>query len=523
MASRNESGLLRGILAPSWRAFLDLRPTFALAAAWLTTAGHTMNFREMDAARGWITTEGYSLHSIYLLTIALTLIAAPDLAPRFGAYRLSVAGLLLMVLGSAINGIFIDAPMGFLEIGRVLAGIGCGFVIQNAPRLHPPDRTAHVQWVGIILPPVGPAVIALASYSSPWLSWGGSFLFEGILALFALAVILSIARPLDPDPEPIHSLAYWPVAAIGAIGVWYVMHWGQLHGWLEGSDIFAALLVAAVAFSAVLWIIWPRLDPATMREGIPRLFLIAYGGFVQYFNASDIGVYGGLLVNFSPFMRSWLIWSLSLGAATAFAFDRLARRSRSPGYGGAAFGLLVLAGGMALSHRTTLSWPFWQVLNTVEFNWFAAPQHWQLALPRFLMGFGSGMVLLSMIGHASREPENEAKIRPFLQVVQFSGGALAIGVLATYLLVGHQIHYSYTADRGFIQSVEQDDRRQRLANALASGGSTQSDRQAETLLFRGVNYEADNLIFADIYGGFFVASSALAALCLLGWFVERRG
>ncbi len=64
---------------------------------------------------------------------------------------------------------------------------------------------------------------------------------------------------------------------------------------------------------------------------------------------------------------------------------------------------------MALSHRTTLNWPFWQVLNTVEFNWFAAPQHWQLALPRFLMGFGSGMVLLSMMGHASREPESEAK------------------------------------------------------------------------------------------------------------------
>ena len=523
MASRNESGPSGGMLARCWRALLDLRPTFALAAAWLTTAGHTMNFREMDAARGWITTEGYSLHSIYLLTIALTLLAAPDLASRFGSYRLVGGRPAVSAFGSAINGIFINAPMGFLEIGRVLAGIGCGFVIQNAPRLHPPDRMAQVQWVGIILPPVGPVVIAFVSYNSEWSSWEGGFLFEGILALFALAVILSIAKPLAPEPERFSSLGYWPVAAIGAVAVWYVMHWGQLHGWLEGSDIFAALLVAAVAFNAVLWIVWPRLDPAAMREGIPRLFLIAYGGFVQYFNASDIGVYGGLLVNFSPFMRSWLIWSLSLGAATAFAFDRLVWRGRSPGYAGAAFGLLVLAGGMALSHWTTLNWPFWQVLNTVEFNWFAAPQHWQLALPRFLMGFGSAMVLLSMIGHASRDPESEARIRPFLQVAQFSGGALAIGVLATYLLVGHQIHYSYTADRGFIQSVEQDDRRQRLANALASGGSTQSDRQAETLLFRGVNYEADNLIFADIYGGFFVASSALAALCLLGWFVERRG
>ena len=170
-----------------------------------------------------------------------------------------------------------------------------------------------------------------------------------------------------------------------------------------------------------------------------------------------------------------------------------------------------------------MSWPFWEVLNTVEFHWFAAPQHWQLAVPRFLMGFGSATVLLSMTGHAIRDPRDEAKVRPFVQVAQFSGGALGIGVLVTYLLVGHQIHYSYAADRGFIQSVEHDDRRQRLADALTAAGSTRSARQTETLLHRGVNYEADNLVFAEIYAGFFVASTALAGLCLLGRFVERGG
>ena len=93
----------------------------------------------------------------------------------------------------------------------------------------------------------------------------------------------------------------------------------------------------------------------------------------------------------------------------------------------------------------------------------------------------------------------------------------------SYLLIGHQIHYSYTADQGYIQSVEQNDRRQRLADALASGGSTQSDLQAESLLFRGVNYVADNLVFAGIYTGFFVVSGALAGLCLLARFFEQRG
>ena len=285
----------------------------------------------MEAARGWVAAEGYSLHSIYLLTIAVTLLAAPDLGARFGSYTLVVSGLVLLAIGSAVNGLLIDAPLGLLEIGRVLAGIGSGFVIQHAPRLHPPGRMSNVQWAGIILPATGPVVIGFASSAAAEASWQTGFLFEGILALVALAVVLSIAEPLDPDPEPIHSLGYWPAAAIGGLALWYVMHWGQLHGWLEGPDIFAALLVAALAFPAVLWIAWPRLDPAAMRAGIPRLFLITYGGFVQYFNVSDMGVYGGLLVNFSPFMRSWLVWSLSIGAATALAVNRLIRRPNRRG------------------------------------------------------------------------------------------------------------------------------------------------------------------------------------------------
>ena len=72
----------------------------------------------------------------------------------------------------------------------------------------------------------------------------------------------------------------------------------------RGPDITAAIVVGWVALCVLLWIVWPGLDPGTLREGLPRLGLIVYGGFVQYFNSLDMGVYGGLLVNFSPWMRS---------------------------------------------------------------------------------------------------------------------------------------------------------------------------------------------------------------------------
>ena len=408
MEKTNEPRHHRGIVKRAWADLLVLRPAFALAAVWLTTAGHTASFREMDAARGWVTAEGYSLHSIFLLAITLTLLVVPRLARWSGSYPLVVAGLAMLGAGSLVNGVLPYAPPELLVLGRVLAGVGAGLVIRSAPRILPAGQEGRIAWAGIVLPAAGPVVIALAVESSPWWSWQGGFLFEVVLALLSLALVLSIADSPDADrdspPGPVERLDYLPAAVVAALAVWYVMHWGQLHGWLEGPDITIATIVGSVALSVLVWTVWPSLDAGTLREGLPRLGLIAYGGFVQYFNSLDMGVYGGLLVNFSPWMRSWLIWSLTLGSTAALALGRIVWQKRSPGFAGAALGLIVLAGGMSLSHHNTMNWPFWRLLNTVEFNWFAAPQHWQLAPPRFLMGFGSGMVLLAMTNSPAPNP-----------------------------------------------------------------------------------------------------------------------
>jgi hypothetical protein len=94
---------------------------------------------------------------------------------------------------------------------------------------------------------------------------------------------------------------------------------------------------------------------------------------------------------------------------------------------------------------------------------------------------------------------------------------LSVGVLVTVLLAAHQLQYSYVADRGFIQAVERGDRDARLAAYLATAGAGAgagaATRQAEALEFQAVNYEADNLVFATIYGGFLVASLVLAVVC----------
>jgi len=509
----------------AWRDWwLAGRPMSALACVWLTTAGHTMNFREMEAARGWIAAEGYSLHSIYLYAIALTLLAGPALVRRFSSRALTELGLTLLLAGSLVNGFFLHAPMRDLLIGRLVAGVGAGLVIAACPRLLPASWESAAVWAGILFPAMGPAVVSGASFLYGWSSWEGGFLFEGALALVGLALIVSMPDASEPPaPEASGSLAFLPWFGLANWAIWFVQHWGQLDGWLEGRRSAFAMVVGASCLAVALTLIWPRLDTPALRSNWPRLLLIAYAGLVQYFNVSDMGVYGGSLLNFSVWQRAWLIWSISYGAAAALLVGRLAWAGRSPGLPGALVGLLVLAGGMAMALAQTLAWPFWLPLNSLDLHWFPAPQHWQLAPGRFLMGFGSAFVLFSMNTLASTDPAREERLRPLLPVAQFLGGALGIGILTTYLLFGQQVQYSYAADRGYIQAAESNERRHQLRDELHRAGSPSADREAQTLLFRSVKYQAANLVFADIYAGFMLTSLALAALvlALIGWEYAR--
>ena len=86
-------------------------------------------------------------------------------------------------------------------------------------------------------------------------------------------------------------------------------------------------------------------------------------------------------------------------------------------------------------------------------------------------------------------------------------------MFVNFLLIGHQVHYSYAADRDYIQAEELAQRQAVRSEDLRRGGAADPEREAAALLYRFVNYEADNLVFADIYGGFLVASLVLAVLC----------
>ncbi|MBV8231070.1 MAG: hypothetical protein JO329_13875 [Planctomycetaceae bacterium] len=522
MARTTERPFLPDLLPRAWDFVIAGRPLLALTTVWLTTAGHTMNFRELGIAQGWVTAELFSLQTCLLFSIALTLLACPAWGQRFPCRGLTQVGLALLAIGSLLNGTYLHAPLSVFLAGRAIAGVGSGLVIYFAPRLLDPRWGTATAWAAIILPTAGPGVISAASMFQGVSDWEWGFLFEGAFALFCLVLLLFQAdRRESPPPAPQGSLAYLPCLVLGSAALLYCLHWGQLHGWLESFDIVIAAALGTFALTLALVLGWPRLDLVALKENWIRLLLFFYGGLCQFFHGYTMNVYGGLLINFSTWQRSLLIWWLPLGIATGLSLAQLVRRrwNLTLDLPGTIAGLLILAFGLYLSHQRTIDWPFWQTLNQVDLNWFQAPQQWELAPSRFLMGMGIGLLMIAMDNMVSPDPEREEKIRPFLVVAQFFGGGIAAGLFVNWLMIGHQIQYSYSADRDYIQAEEMADRRTLLRNELAQAGSPAPDYAAEVLQYRAVNYEADNQVFADIYGKFIVASVSLAGLCLglLAW------
>jgi hypothetical protein len=503
-----------------WDRLLDGWPLLAVALVWLTTAGHTMNFREMSAGRGWVAAENYTLHSSFLIALGLTLLATPRLLGPFGFRSVTLAGLTLFVLGSAVNGFFITWPLTWCIAGRIVAGIGGGFVIAAAPGLLDPRWDRTFAWAGIVLPPLGPAFVSGASFVYGWSSWEGGFLLEGAAGLVCLIGILVL--PPERGRQSLGTAAHWPLAYLPwlvlAIGcAWYCLHWGQLQGWLESGSVVTALTAGGLSLVWGGWVLWPHLDGAALRENGLRLVLMAFGGVVQFFHGTTMTIYSSMFANYNAWQRFWLVWSMPLGAALALALAVFWQRRRPLGWPGVLLGLLFLAGGMGLLHRLTLSWPYWSLQYTADVNWFQAPLHWQQAPGRLVVGFGVGLLLVALTSLASRRAEVEVHVRQLLPVIQTVAGGFSISLLVLWLLIGHQTHYSYTAEASSIQVQEYAARLVDLRERQIHAGvpAETANRQAMSLFYRSVNLQADNLTYAEMYGVFGAAALFLAGVVLL--------
>ena len=488
-----------------------LAALLALASVWLTTAGHTACFREMDAARGWVTTDGYALHSSYLFAIACGLALTWANRPLGSPARVMRYGLVLLVVGSLVNGLMLHAPYRLLVASRMVAGFGAGMVLAAAPIAGQAAGSRWFAWSGILLPSIGVLVIAWVADLYREHGWDGGFLFEGALALAALLTLLLFGH--DHGRSGFPRVPAWFLPFVGCLaGLWYSLSYGQLFGWWEDPRTVVAmafcLLMLALVFSTV--VLRPGAFPLA---GWPTLVVAAFAGFVQYFNVSDMGVYGGMLLDLGMIDRSLLIWPLSIGAACAAILAMGLPHTR----GFTLAGLLAVSLGMWLAHSRTMEWPFWAALNQVQFNWFPAPGVWELAPARFLMGLGASLALIGLQRASLSNTSHEALRRDLLTLFQFMGGAASIGVLTLCTTRGYQNEYSFVAERGYIQPETYIEYGAILKNHLHTRGFANPEAGARSLLHGSVVYESNNLVFSTIYGGFLVAALSFSGLVFVGW------
>lgn len=517
-----EGGLERSRLARAGGLLLAGRPMVAFVAVLLTTGGHTMNLREMGMSRGWVAAEVYALQSCYLFSLAMMMLACPTLNLRWTCRRLTQCGLVLAVAGAIVNVMEFSEPLSAALIGRAMAGAGSGMVVYSVPRLLDRRWEGPVAWAVILCPVIGPGAVATATMTYESSDWQHGFLFEGAAAAIGLLALQSMARTPESSPRPARgSLAYLPSLIVASAALLYILHWGQLYGWLESPDIAYAASVFGAALAISLFLAWPQLNWRILGENWVRLALYFFGGVCQFFHAYIMNVYGGTMVNLSSWQRAWMIWPLPIGIATALIaaalvlpYLRRHRETRAVVLPAAIVGLLLLSYGLHLCYVSMIEWPYWDIRDVVELNWFPAPGQWELAPGRFLMGVGIGLFMLAMDAQFSPDPVREETVRPFLNVVQFFGGGIAAAVLINFMIIGHKVHYSYSADRDTIQAEELSRRAEFLNDLLRQAGQDAPDQSAQVLMYRFVNYEADNLVFATVYAAFLFVS-----LCTAGFFL----
>lgn len=502
------------------------RPMIALVAILLTTGGHTMNLRELGVSQGWVPAEVYTLQSAYLVSLALTMLACPSLGQRRSCRALAQWGLALAMIGGYINTLEWRASLLTFLAGRIVAGVGAGMVIYFSPRLLDPRWRLPVAWAAILCPVIGPGIVAMATMYSETSDWRHGFLFEMGLAAVGLVALLSMKRTPEARPRAPHgSLAYLPGLVVMSAALLYGLHYGQLQGWMESPDIQAALMVGGLALTVSIWTARPQVSWKALRENWVRLALFFVGGMCQFFHGYLMNVYGGLIVNLSSWQRVWLIWPLPVGVGLALAASRIRWRHIRliRGLSGAVAGLSILTVGFVLCYMEMMEWPYWDFRAVLDLNWFPAPGHWQLAPGRFAMGLGIGLFMVAMDLEVSPSPRREEMVRPFLQVAQFYGGGLAAAVLINFLIIGHKVHYSYSAERSAIQAREFELREQAISQHLEHAGQPFPKRSAEVLLYRFINFEADNLVFATIYISFAFATLGLTGFFLAVWIRRLLG
>ena len=366
--------------------------------------------------------EGTWSISSYLLAAAVVQPLAGWIGRRFGEVRTFVTSILLFVVFSMICGMATSMPM--LIAARLMQGLVSGPMMSVAQALLLRNYPVHLRglalglWamVVIVAPVVGPV---LGGWITDNFSWPWLFYINVPVGLAAAAISWMLLRKRESQRVKV------PVDAVGlallVIGVGalqFMLDNGNEKDWFHSTEIIAAAVIGVVALTFL--IPWELTD----KHPIVDLHLFQKRNF-------RVGTVCIALAYFA-FMGVNVIFPLWLQTALNYT-------STWAGFAMAPIGLVALVMAPFIGrnlHRINL-----RLAPTISFIIMMCMMYWfatqtdqssfgQIALPRFIMGFGLPLFFLPLnqIIMAGLPPSEIASAAGLSNFVRTFAGSIATAV-----------------------------------------------------------------------------------------------
>jgi DHA2 family multidrug resistance protein len=448
----------------------------------------------------------------YLAANAVILPATGWLAGALGRKRFFLACTVVFTLASVLCGL---APnITTLLLARMLQGIGGGPLMPLSQaimwEIFPLRQRgmAMAAWgVGIMMAPIfGPTL-------GGWITdnWSWRWIFYINVPIGVVGFLISSAVLFDPPylrkPLRVDVLGL-VLMAMGFVSLQLFLDQGERYEWFDSSFITVLAMVAAVTLVGFL------VRELTVEE--PILDLSVYSD--RNFAASSLI----MLVVMMGFFSSMVL--LALFTQKVLGYDAWTSGTvLAPGGVGNMMSLLIagrlitrvdqrwlLALGCVLNAYATY------VMSTLTLG----VDYWALAWPRFIQGFGVGLVFvpLNTVALATIRREKMGNATAALNVVRNLGGAVGVAVMTTMLSRRSQQHQNSLVGHVTAWDAETSERLRAWAAHFSAHGadSFTAERRALGMVYQEVTRQAQLLAFADDFWLLFVVfCGSLALLPLL--------
>jgi DHA2 family multidrug resistance protein len=399
----------------------------------------------------------------------------------------------LFTVSSLLSGL---APnLEFLVIMRAIQGLGGGPIIPMAQALmweifplRQRGMAMAVWGTGVMMGPIlGPT---LGGWIVDDWSWRWIFYINlpiGILG-FLMGAIFLFDSPHARRPGRV-DVAGLVLMVIGFGCLQLVLDWGEREDWLDSDLVVALAVVAGVALLAFvvreLTAAEPVLDLTvfTARNFALGSLIIAMAGFTFY--ASML-----LLALFTQKLLGYDAWTSGLVLAPGGIGNMIS---------------LITAGRLIARVDQRLLLALGAALNVVALSWMGHlsldMDYWDLALPRFVQGFGMGLVFvpLQTLALSTVRLARLSNATAAYNVVRNVGGSMGIAIITALLARRSQYHQEIIVSN---VDLTRDATAARLAEWTAHFAAQGSDavtagRQAMAALYREAVTQAQLLAFAD--------------------------